>query len=155
MRMVILALAVFAAGAAAGQVVHKSLLPNGSISYSDDVPAQAVASRHLALDSHRSSQQQPAEVRDALEQNRRQLLQDFDARQQRMRELQTQIPAVEAELAAARFARNQASELRGGDRQGRRLTSQYYERQQAAALAEQQAAQRLRGLQQTYSALAP
>lgn len=147
-------LACGGAAQATEQILYKSVLPNGTISYSDK-PLRGVRARPLMVEPHPADSRAAQEAEAAAALRQKQMLRNFDARAARAVQLDQQIAAA---ADAAEWARNrvqQASTVQEGDRHGRRLTGEYFRRQEEFHSMQTGAEQRLDALKQQRAALQP
>lgn len=136
------------------QLLYKSILPDGSVWYSDK-PVRGSRAEPLAVEPHPADRKAAQEARIAAERRRDQMLRSFDARAARAAQLDQQIPVAASVAEQAREQAQRGSAVQEGDRQGRRLTSEYFVRQQLLRAAQAQAELRLTALMQQRAALQP
>lgn len=155
--MALLAAAVVAcAPAVAGErVLHRSVLPDGSVVYGDGPAPGARADTELRVEPHPADPERARRAQAVSQQQQIATLRAFEQRRARIAELDRMIADATARAEAARVERERAMIQREGDRQGRRLTAQYVQRQANAAAAEEAAARRLSALEQERAALLP
>lgn len=149
LRAAVLALcaAVAAATAIAGErTVYRSELPGGRVLYSDAPAEGAGRVQSLKVEPHPADAQQARAAQRALAARREGLLREGQVRAERLSQIDAHAQRASEELQWARAEREAAQGIREGDRQGRRLTPSYWQRQQRAADAEARAQQRLDGL---------
>lgn len=132
----------FGAGAAE-QSFYKSVLPDGRIVYGNAPAAGATRAEKITVQTDAPAAGAAEDARRALEMNRQQLLRDSTARAARLTQLDGEIAATYNELKAAEAARDAGRELQEGDRQGRRLLAQFWERQRDLERAVRQSRQKL------------
>lgn len=140
--------AVLLAGAAAmplrtaaqDRVLHKSILPDGSVVYADAPVPGATKVQKIAIPPAPAGAQQAGEDLSAVQQK---LLQDSDARQREWAAVERELAAAYEELTAARAAREAGRAVTEGDRIGRRFSELYWLRQRRLDAAVQNAAARL------------
>lgn len=150
--------AAFAACApvvAGERVLHRSVLPDGSVVYGDAPVPGARRITELLVEPHPADPQRARRALANLQQQRIATLRAYERRQARLAELDRMIADATAVAETTRIERQRASTEREGDRQGRRLTAQYVQRQANAAANEEAAARRLSALEQARAALLP
>jgi|GEM_PF-848762 len=121
----------------AERTLYKSVLPNGRVVYGDAPDPQARRHEKISVEDHPPDTAQTEAGLRALALTRQQLRRDAEARAARLRQIERQIVAVYADLQAAEGERERGIAVQEGDRQGRRLSSAYLQRQatlEAAAL---------------------
>ena len=119
----------FATGAAE-QTFFKSVQPNGRVVYGDTPAAGAKRTEKITVRTDTLNSEAEAEAaKHALQMSRQQLLRDSAARSARLTQLESEIAATYSELQSAQAQRDAGREMQEGDRQGRRQTAQYWERQ--------------------------
>lgn len=136
------------------QVFYKSILPDGTVSYSDK-PLRGTRAEPVVVEPHPADPKAAQEASVDAARRRQALLRSFDARAARAAQLDQQIPAAAAVAEQARDTAWRASTVQEGDRQGRRLTAEYFRRQEMYQSAQAQAERRLDALLQQRAALAP
>ncbi len=128
------------------RVLYKSVLPGGRVVYGDAPASAATRTDRIAVEIHSANPQDSDAAQRALVLTRQQLLHDSAARLDRLRQLDNQIIATYTELNRAQVQREQGREVQDGDRQGRRISSRYLERQRGLERAALQVRQRLDAL---------
>lgn len=123
-----------------------SILPNGQVVYGDEPEPQAKRSSAISVERHPPNPQEAEAAQRALAMTRAQLLRDAAARAVRLKQLDNQIGDVYDEFQNLRSKQRAGREVGEGDRQGRRFSHQYAQRQHALLLAAAQAQQRLDNL---------
>ncbi|RTL22614.1 MAG: DUF4124 domain-containing protein [Burkholderiales bacterium] len=121
----------------AERTLYKSVLPDGRVVYGDAPDPQARRHEKISVEIHPADAAQTEAGLRALAMTRQQLLRDSEARAARLRQLERQIVTAYAELQAAEAERERGSAVQEGDRQGRRFSAAYLQRQrtlEAAAL---------------------
>lgn len=136
------------------EVLYKSILPDGSVSYSDK-PLPGVPAQMLAVEPHPPDRQAAQDAEIETVKRREQMLRNFDARADRVALLDQQISVAAVAVEQAREQAQRAAAVGEGDRQGRRLTAEYFNRQQLFREAQAQAERRLNNLLQQRAALQP
>lgn len=136
------------------QLLYKSILPDGSVSYSDK-PLPGVPAQPLAVEPHPADPEAAQAAGVEATKRREQILRNFDARAARAVVLDQQIPVAAVAVEQAREQAQRAAAVQEGDRQGRRLTAEYFSRQQLFREAQGQAERRLNSLIQQRAALQP
>lgn len=136
------------------RVLYKSHLPDGSLVYSD-APVPGARSQSMAVEPHPTDAKAARAAQAEAARHREQLLRSFEARAARVGRLDQEIPAAARAAERARELAQQAAVMREGDRQGRRVRAEYFERQQVFQAAQAQAEQRLKLLTAERAALAP
>lgn len=125
---------------AAERTFYKSTLPNGRAIYSDEPVAGAQHSEKISVEvGPPVSTAAAASASRALELNDQQLSREADARLARQAQVQKQVAEAYERLVAARARFEEGRAVAEGDRQGRRVTPRYWERQQSLATAAAQA----------------
>lgn len=155
---VALVAATFAACApvlAGERVLHRSVLPDGSVIYGDAPVPGARTDTELRVEPHPADLQRARRAQADLQQQQAATLRAYEQRKARVAELDRMIAGAATALEAARVERERALAQREGDRQGRRLTPQYLQRQADAAAAEEAAARRFSALEQARATLLP
>lgn len=137
------------------RLLYRSVLPNGSVVYADAPVQGAETVQRLSVEPHPDDPRAAARALAAGEQRQQDALASFERRAQRSRELQAQVAQAEVDAALARQLRADGSNVREGDRQGRRWTGQYAQRQADLALQEERAQSRLASLREQLAALQP
>ncbi len=107
------------------------MLLNGRVVYGDAPDPQARRNEKISIEIHSSDPAQTELDLRALAMTRKQLLSDADARAARLHQLDREIVAAYAELQAAEGERERGSAVQEGDRQGRRLSPVYWQRQRS------------------------
>ena len=115
----------------AERTLYKSVLPNGRVVYGDAPQPQARRNEKINIEIHASDPAQAKLELRALAMTRKQLLSDADARAARLRQLDREIVAAYAELQAAEGERELGGAVQEGERQGRRLSPAYWQRQRS------------------------
>lgn len=152
--VLVIALCTVAQAARGGErVLYRSVLPGGRVVYGDAPASAATRTDRIAVEIHPGNAQDSDAAQRALVLTRRQLLLDSAARAERLRQLDNQISAAYTELNRAELQREQGREFQDGDRQGRRISSRYHERQRGLDRSAQQVAQRLDALVRERAAL--
>ncbi|MBO1010929.1 MULTISPECIES: DUF4124 domain-containing protein [Acidovorax] len=136
------------------QILYKSVLPDGTVSYSDK-PIPGTRAEPLAVEPHPANPKAAQAAEISAVKRREQMLRDFDARAARAAELDQHIPVAASVAEQARELARRGAAVQEGDRQGRRLTSEYFRRQQLLQTAQAQAEVRLDALVQQRAALQP
>lgn len=155
---VIAAFAAATAGSVAGadeRVLHRSVLPDGRVVYADAPVRGAQESTAIRVEPHPADPQTAGQAQAALQQQQLATLRAADLRLARIADLDTRIAAAAARHEAAVRELQAARMPAEGDRQGRRLTSQYFQRGADAAAKEQAAARQLAELEQARAGLTP
>jgi len=122
---------------------YKSVLPNGEVVYSDAPAPNAQRSTAVSVEPHPPNAQDARTAQQALAASRQRLLRDASERAARIRQLDKLIGDASGELEGAELRREQGRVQQPGDRQGRRLSASYFQRQQALDGATRQVKQRL------------
>lgn len=135
--------AVALTATAGERVLYKSVLPDGRVVYGDAPASAATRSDRIAVEVHPASTQDSDAALRSLALTRQQLLRDSAARTARLRQLDNQIIDTYSQLKAAEVQREQGREVQDGDRQGRRISAGYSERQRRLERAVSQLRQRL------------
>lgn len=117
------------AASSAERTLYKSVLTNGRVVYGDAPDPQARRSEKISVEIHPPDPAQTEAGLRALAMTRQQLLRDAEARAARLRQLDRQIVTTYAELQAAEAERERGSAVQEGDRQGRRFSAAYLQRQ--------------------------
>lgn len=130
LSLLILLLGATSAGAEE-RILYRSVLAEGSVVYSDAPVAGARSSRRISVEPHPADERQALAAQRALALTRAQLLRDFEARTARLQQLDNEIASAYERLGQARLQQERGRGVRDGDRQGRRLTPPYWERQRA------------------------
>ena len=152
--LVVVGFAVALGAGAAEQTFFKSVLPNGRVVYGDAPAAGAKRTEKITVRTDVPASEIDAEAaRRALEMDRRRLLRDAAARSARLTQLETEIAAAYNAFKAAEQEREAGRAIQEGDRQGRRLLAQYWERQRTLEATLGQARQTLDKLLTERSAL--
>ena len=132
---------------AAEQTFFKSVQPNGRVVYGDAPTAGAKHTEKITVRTDTLNSEAEAETaKRALQMSRQQLLRDSAARSARLTQLESQIAATYSELQSAQSERDSGREMQEGDRQGRRQTAQFGERQRRLDAAVRQIRQNLEQL---------
>ncbi|NUZ09074.1 DUF4124 domain-containing protein [Piscinibacter koreensis] len=158
LRLLRIALAVAGLGWAtlvmpAERTLYKSVLPNGRVVYGDAPDPKARRNEKITVENHPADPVQSEAGLRALAMTRLQLLRDAEARALRLRQLDRQIVAEYAQLQAVEADRERGSAVQEGDRQGRRLVANYWQRRRGIEAAALQARRRLDALLRERSAL--
>lgn len=133
--------------AVAGErILYKSVLPDGRVQYADEPIGGAKAVEKIRVEPHPANEKDAQAARRALALSRAQLLRDIDARNARLAELEHLIDRQYVRLQDVQVQREQGAAVGEGDRQGRRMTPRYGERQRQLAAAVQQETMRLDAL---------
>lgn len=125
---------------AAEQTFYKSVQPDGRVIYGD-APAKGAARTEkitVPVDTI-GSEADVAAAKRALQMNREKLLKDLAARNARRDQLEIEIADADRRLKLAEAARESGRSVGAGDRQGRQLTPQYWDRQRKLGIAVRQA----------------
>lgn len=125
------------------RTVYRSELPGGRVLYADAPAAGAGRVQRLTVEPHPVDPLQALAARRALAAQRDALLREGRIRSERLAQIDSDVSKTREELQRAAAARAAAQDVQEGDRQGRRLTSTYWQRQQRAADAEARAQGRL------------
>ena len=129
---------------AAEQTFFKSVQPDGRVVYGDSPTAGAKHSEKITVRTDTLNSEAEAEAaKRALQMSRQQLLRDSAARSARLTQLESRIAATYSELQSAQAERDSGREMQEGDRQGRRQSAQYWERQRRLDAAVRQIRQDL------------
>lgn len=123
--------------------MYRSVLPNGRVVYGDAPAPTARRSEAITVERHPPNAQDAEAAGRALALSRQQLMRDADARAARIRQLDNQVGDTYDELQRAQVLREQGREVQEGDRQGRRWSARYAQRQQSLDAAVQQVQRRL------------
>lgn len=113
----------------AERTLYKSVLPNGRVVYGDAPDPQARSNEKLSVEIHPPDADQTEAGLRALAMTRKQLMRDTEARAARLRQAERQIVTTYAELQTAEAERERGSAVQEGDRQGRRFSAAYLQRQ--------------------------
>lgn len=154
-------IAAFAAATAASlagadeRVLHRSVLPDGSVVYADTPVRGSQESTAIRVEPHPADPQAAGRAQAALQQQQLATLRAADLRLARIGELDSQIAAAAVSHAAALRELEATRTPAEGDRQGRRLTAQYFQRSADAAAKVDAAARRLAALEQARAILTP
>jgi len=125
---------------AAEQTFYKSVQPDGSVVYGDAPTKGAVRTDKIKVPvDNLGSDADAAAAKRALEINREKLLQEVTARDALRRKLDNQIAEAARRVKEAEAARESGRNIGVGDREGRHLSPQYWDRQNKLALALRQA----------------
>lgn len=146
LRAAMLALcgAVGAGTAIAGErTVYRSEMPGGRVLYSDAPAAGAGRVQRMMVEPHPADPQQALAAQRVLASWREALQREGRLRSERLAQIDAEARGVREELQRAAAGRAAAQDVQAGDRQGRRLTPTYWQRQQRAADAEARAQLRL------------
>ena len=136
--------AIAFAGGAAEQSFYKSVLPNGRIVYGDAPAVNAKRAEKITVRTDTSTSDIDAEAAQrALHSSRQQLLRDAAARTARLAQLETGIVSAYNDLKDTQEARESGRVVQEGDRQGRRFSASYWERQRSLEAEVLKARQRL------------
>ena len=141
------------AASSAERTLYKSVLTNGRVVYGDAPDPQARRSEKISVEIHPSDPAQTEAGLRALAMTRQQLLRDAEARAARLRQLDRQIVTTYAELQAAEAERERGSAVQEGDRQGRRFSAAYLQRQRTLEASALQLRRSLDALLRERSAL--
>ena len=106
-------------------------------------PRGPVRVQRVMVETHPADPQQAQAAQPALAVRREALLREGQARAQRLAQNDADAPRASEEVQRARAERVAAQDVQEGDRQGRRLTPTYWQRQQRAGDAEARAQQGL------------
>lgn len=126
--------------------VFRSQMPDGRVVYADAPVAGAVRSARLLVELHPGDPAQALAAQQALEATRERLLREAHARALRAEQLDERLRLATGELSLALSAQAQGEAIGEGDRQGRRLTPSYWQRQQRLDAAVAIARERLNAL---------
>ena len=129
--------------AAEVRTLYRSVLPDGRVVFGDEPAPSAQRSRKITVEPHPPNPQQAEAALRALSLTRAQLLRDAAARDARLKQIDNDIADAYLALKDAEARRSRGQEVQEGDKQGRRLTSSFVERQRVLRISEQQARQRL------------
>lgn len=135
------------------QILYKSVLPDGTVSYSDK-PLPGIRREPLAVEPH-PADPRAAQAAEISAKRREQMLRSFDARAARAAALDQQISVAATVAEQTRGQAQRGEAVQEGDRQGRRLTPEYFRRQQLLRAAQAQAEVELNTLLQQRAALQP
>lgn len=141
------------AASSAERTLYKSVLTNGRVVYGDAPDPQARRSEKISVEIHPPDPAQTEAGLRALAMTRQQLLRDAEARAARLRQLDRQIVTTYAELQAAEAERERGSAVQEGDRQGRRFSAAYLQRQRTLEASALQLRRSLDALLRERSAL--
>ena len=126
----VLCCAAVLAADAAERVFYKSVMPGGRAVYSDSPVAGAKRTEQISVQTDTLGSAAEAEAaRRGLAMRAQQLLRDAEARAAKRAELGVRISAAYEKLVTAQAQLEAGRAVGEGDRQGRRLTSSYWERQ--------------------------
>lgn len=139
----------------AERTLYKSVLTNGRVVYGDAPDPQARRSEKISVEIHPPDPAQTEAGLRALAMTRQQLLRDAEARAARLRQLDRQIVTTYAELHAAEAERERERGIavQEGDRQGRRFSAAYLQRQRTLEASALQLRRSLDALLRERSAL--
>ena len=137
----------------AERTLYKSVLTNGRVVYGDAPDPQARRSEKISVEIHPPDSAQTEAGLRALAMTRQQLLRDAEARAARLRQLDRQIVTTYAELQAAEAERERGIAVQEGDRQGRRFSAAYLQRQRTLEASALQLRRSLDALVRERSAL--
>lgn len=126
--------------------VFRSQMPDGRVVYADAPVAGAVRSARLLVEPHPGDPVQALAAQQALEATRERLLREGRARALQAERLDERLQLANRELSLALTAQAQGEAIGDGDRQGRRLTPSYWQRQQRLDAAVATARARLNAL---------
>ena len=125
-------LLVWATSACAEErILYRSVLAGDRVVYSDAPIAGARSSRRIIVEPHPADERQALAAQHALALTRARLLKDFEARTARLQQLDNEIASAYERLGQARLQQERGRGVRDGERQGRRLTPPYWQRQRA------------------------
>lgn len=117
--------------AAAGErTVFRSEMPDGKVVYADAPLAGASRSVRLVLEPHPADPAQAQAAQRALQEARDRFRQEAQLRALRLGQLDARIALAARGLESAQAAQADGQGIGEGDRQGRRLTPAYWQRQQ-------------------------
>lgn len=138
---------LFALPAAAGErILYKSVLPNGRVLYADEPVGGAKSVEKIRVEPQSPNTADAEAARRSLALSREQLLRDGAARDARLLTLENLIDQQYVRLKEAHAQRERGALVEEGDRQGRRRTPQYFERQRRLESDVQQENGRLEAL---------
>ena len=137
----------------AERTLYKSVLTNGRVVYGDAPDPQARRSEKIIVEIHPPDPAQTEAGLRALAMTRQQLLRDAEARAARLRQLDRRIVTTYAELQAAEAERERGIAVQEGDRQGRRFSAAYLQRQRTLEASALQLRRSLDALLRERSAL--
>lgn len=140
-------------GFANERILYRSVLADGRVVYADEPVPNARRSDRIAVERHEPNPADAAAAQRATAMTRAQLLRDAAVRAARLRQLDNLIGDTYDELKAVELQREQGREVGEGDRQGRRFSAGYLQRQQALDNAVVRVRQRLNALTSERSAL--
>lgn len=155
-RHVLMILLCTAAGADVGaeeRIVYRSEMPDGRVLYGDAPVSGARQSTRLQIERHAANPQQEEAAQRALALTRAQILRDADARAARLRQLDNLASDAYENVRRAQEQREAGRSVVEGDKQGRRLTPSYWERQRQLENRFRVAQQRLESLLSERTAL--
>ena len=125
---------------AAQQTFYKSVQPDGRVVYGDAPTKGAVRTDKITVPVDTiGSEADAAAARRALQMDRQKLLNDLAARTARRERLEIEIADASRRLKLAEAAFESGKSVGAGDRQGRQLTPQYWDRQRNLGIAVRQA----------------
>ena len=140
--------------AAAGErAVFRSELPDGGTIYSDAPVEGAARSARVLVEPHAPDTAQARAAQRELEGIRQRLQQDTQARSLRLEQFDRSVTLAAQELASAQSAQVDGQAIGEGDRQGRRISPAYWERQERLAEAVARTRMRLDALSARSAAL--
>lgn len=128
---------------AAERILYKSVLPNGRVLYADKPVDGAKSVEKIRVEPGLLNGSDAEAARRALALSREQLLRDSAARDARLRSLEHLIDQQYVRVQEAHDQRERGASVEEGDRQGRRRTPQYFERQHRLESAVQEENRRL------------
>lgn len=151
--LLLLLCAVAAAAPGDERIVYRSEMRDGRVIYGDAPAPGARQSLRIEFERHAVNPQQEAAAQRALALTRQQILRDADARAARLKQLDNEASdAYEALRQAQQMLENGKGVLEG-ERQGRRLTNSYWERQRRLEMELRAQQQRLESILNQRSAL--
>ncbi len=130
LRCVIAAVLLVPVVVLAGEVpVYKTASPRGSVSYADAPPVDQRNTSILLVEPHAADPEAAKVAQSALLDARRRQQQEAAARDEKLRQLNQEMLVAVRRLQQAQIEVEKGREIGAGDRQGRRLTPEYWQRQ--------------------------
>ncbi|EWS56565.1 hypothetical protein X551_00559 [Methylibium sp. T29] len=137
----------------AERTLYKSVLTDGRVVYGDAPDPRARSNQKISVEVHPPDAAETEAALRALAMTRQQLLRDAEARAARLRQIERQIVAAYADLQAAEAERESGVAVQQGDRQGRRFSAAYLQRQRTLEASALQLRRSLDALLRERSAL--
>ena len=125
------------------RILYKSIMPNGQVVYGDAPEPDARRTDTISVEPHPADPKAAEAAQRALDVSREQFLRDAAARASRLKELDKQIVQAQGELQDRQAKQAAGRQAEEGERQGRRLTIRYGQRQRTLALDTEQARRKL------------